>query len=106
MDATNVIPPVVALSASDPRIRLVTHDVMPRAPIVASKPNARYKAVVSFVVDTLGNVDPHSGVVVSSTSWEWAVEICRSLPRTRYQPIRDNGGLVRARLVQAYEYRS
>jgi hypothetical protein len=103
-DPASAPPPDITISAEDPRMRLVSRHVMPQLPAILSSRGAQGEAVVSFVIDTLGRVDPRSGLILSSTAWAWSVAICRALPRMRYEPVRANGVLVRARLTQAYRY--
>jgi hypothetical protein len=103
-DPTRVVPPTVTLTLLDVRARSIRSNVMPLIPPALSRRGARGSAIVSVVIDTLGRVDPHAGKVVSSTEWEWAVAVCRVLPRVRFEPVRENGVPVRARVLQEFRY--
>lgn len=98
-----VNPATVTVDPLDKRARVI-RGAMPSIPSALFKPGARGRAVMSFVVDTLGQVEPRSSVILHSTASQWGLAVCRALPRIRYASIAESGALVRARMTQIFEY--
>ncbi|HEX5832132.1 MAG TPA: energy transducer TonB [Gemmatimonadaceae bacterium] len=62
------------------------------------------EAVLRFVVDTTGRVEPGSAVVLSADDPAFGVAVVRVLPRLRFAPARVGGRAVRQLVQQAFRF--
>ena len=85
-------------------MKVVKRGPMVTIPTSLFKPGARGRAEASYIIDSSGQVDPLSTVILASTATAWSVAVCRVLPRILYAPIHENGVPVRARMTQVFEY--
>ena len=91
------LPSVGVLFADQVDIPVVldTRSPLPRFPQMLESAGVEGMARLSFVVDTLGRVEPGTALVLESTHPAFAIAVQATLPRMRFAPARVGGRAVR-----------
>jgi hypothetical protein len=72
--------------------------VFPRIPWELFDSSEPGRVVASFVLDSVGRVDPHSIVILEASDPRYAASVCETLPRMDLTPRTRNGRIVTARV--------